>query len=78
MADNDDEPHTHKSLGDVLGALGPGGMTAIRFDDYSRLFGTEPTEDQLESKREADRFAALHGCEPSIDHAAKKVWFKKK
>jgi hypothetical protein len=78
MADNDDEPHTHKSLADMLGALGPGGTATIGFNDYARLFGAEPTGEQLESKREAARFAALHGCEHRVDHAAKKVWFKKK
>lgn len=76
MSDNDN--HTHKSLGATLGALGPGGMAAIRFEDHTRLFGSDLTEDQLESQREADRFAALHGCERSIDHSAKKVWFTKK
>ena len=78
MAFKDGDGHTHQSLADALGALGPGGTAAIGFEDYARLFGKEPTEDQLESKREAERFAALHGCEPSVDHAAKKVWFKKK
>jgi hypothetical protein len=78
MVDNSGAGHTHKTLGDMLGALGPGGMTAIGFNDYARLFGKEPTGEELESKREAERFAALHGCEHSVDHAAKRVWFKKK
>jgi hypothetical protein len=77
MNDNSGE-HTHKSLGDVLGALGPGGMTAIRFDDYKRLFGAEPTEDELEGQRAAGSFAAKHGCEHEVDHPKRQVWFRKK
>jgi len=78
MAGNSGAGHTHKSLADTLGALGPGGTAAIGFNDYVRLFGAQPTGEQLESQREADRFAALHGCEHRVDHAAKRVWFTKK
>jgi hypothetical protein len=46
-----DERHTHESLADVLGALGPGGTAAIRFEDHERLFGHQPTEDEMEGQR---------------------------
>ena len=78
MAFKDGDGHTHQSLADALGALGPGGMAAIGFENYKRLFGADPTEEQLETQREAARFAVQHGCEPSVDHTAKKVWFTKK
>lgn len=74
---NDGERHTHKSLGETLGALGPGGMAAIRFDDYTRLFGKDPTEEELETQREAAAFAAKHGCQHEVDHRSRIVKFFK-
>lgn len=71
-----DEKHTRESLADVLGALGPGGTAAIRFEDHERLFGSEPTEDEMESQRLAG-FAKEHGCTHKIDHAEKQVVFTK-
>lgn len=75
MAGNDDG-HTHESLSEVLGALGPGGTATIRFEDYERLFGHEPTEDQIEGER-AHRFAKDNGCQQSVDHGSKRVLFRK-
>jgi hypothetical protein len=71
-----DEKHTHESLADVLGALGPGGTAAIRFEDHERLFGHEPTEDEMESRRLA-QFAKDNGCTHKIDRAEKQVVFTK-
>jgi hypothetical protein len=71
-----DEKHTHESLADVLGALGPGGTAAIRFEDHARLFGREPTEDEMESQRLAE-FARDNGCTHKIDRAEKQVVFTK-
>lgn len=70
------DEHTHKSLSDVLGALGPGGRATISFDEYSRLFGHEPTEDEIEGER-AHRFAKDNGCRQELDSAAKRVSFLK-
>ena len=71
-----DGKHTHQSLADVLGALGPGGRATISFDDYSSLFGHEPTEDELEGER-AHRFAKGNDCKQVIDRTAKQVAFTK-
>lgn len=76
MADNDGDGHTHESLANALGALGPGGTAAIRFEDYSRLFGHEPTEDELESER-VRRFARDAGCTHEVDHDNQRVVFRR-
>jgi hypothetical protein len=76
MADNDDDGHTHESLAGVLGALGPGGMAAIRFEDYSRLFGHHPTDDEIEGDR-VRKFAKNFGCSHSVDHDTRRVVFTK-
>jgi hypothetical protein len=75
---NDDQSHTHRSLAAALGALGPGGMATITFDDHERLFGSDPSENELEGQRAAGKFAADNGCEHGYDHAKKWVWFRKK
>jgi hypothetical protein len=72
----DDDGHTHQSFSEVLGALGPGGTTAIRFEDYERIFGHEPTEDEIEGARAA-RFASDHGCSQTVDHGKGQVVFRK-
>lgn len=71
-----DREHTHQSLSEVLGALGPGGRATISFDEYSRLFGHEPTEDEVEGER-AHRFAKGNDCRQAIDHSGKRVTFEK-
>ena len=71
-----DGKHTHQSLADVLGALGPGGRATISFDEYSSLFGHEPTEDELEGER-VHRFLKSNDCKQDIDHTAKQVAFTK-
>jgi hypothetical protein len=71
-----DEKHTRESLAEVLGALGPGGTAAIRFDDHERLFGHQPTEDEVEGQRLA-QFAKDHGCSHKIDRTEKKIVFTK-
>jgi hypothetical protein len=71
-----DEKHTRETLAGVLGALGPGGTAAIRFEDHERLFGSEPTEDELESRRLA-QFAKDNGCTHKIDPSEKRVVFTK-
>jgi hypothetical protein len=71
-----DDRHTHESFSEVLGALGPGGTAAIRFDDYERLFGHQPTEDENEGAR-AHRFAKDLGCTQKVDHGNKQVVFRK-
>ena len=77
MAFKDGDGHTHQSLGDALGALGPGGMAAIGFENYKRLFGSEPTQDELET-RAAGKFAEKYGAVHSIDHTKRQVTFTKK
>ncbi len=77
MAD-DRHGHTHESFGQTLGALGPGGTASLEFDEYTRLFGKEPTEDELEGQRAGGAFAAKHGCAAEVDHAKKRVWFRKR
>jgi hypothetical protein len=71
-----DEKHTHQSLSDVLAALGPGGRATVSFDEYTGLFGHEPTEDELEGER-AHRFAKSNDCKQVIDRTAKQVAFMK-
>ena len=70
--------HTHDSFGQMLGALGPGGTATLDFDDYRRLFGADPTEDELESQRAAGGFAAKHDCDHRVDHASRRVHFIKR
>ena len=77
MTDNAGSGHTHKSLSETLGALAPGGMAAIGFDDYKRLFGSEPTEDQIEGERAGKAFADKHGVEHEVDHRSRIVKFFK-
>jgi hypothetical protein len=72
----DDQGRTHKSFSEVLGALGPGGTAAIRFEDYERLFGHQPTEDEIEGVR-AHQFAKDFGCTQTVDHGRKQVVFRK-
>ncbi len=78
MADdtNDPEAHSHESLSTALGALGPGGMAALRFEDYTRLFGHEPTEDEIEGER-AHRFARDNRCSQAVDHERREVIFRR-
>lgn len=81
MADkrsNGGDGYSHHDLAHTLGALGPGGMTSIGFDDYERLWGVQPTEDELEGQRAAGKFASDNGCEHRVDHAKRRVFFHKK
>ena len=71
-----DGKHTHQSLADVLAALGPGGRATVSFDEYTGLFGHEPTEDELEGER-AHRFARSNDCRQDIDRTKKQVGFTK-
>ena len=73
----DDQPYQPKSFSQVLGALGPGGIATVSFDDYHTMFGHGPTEDQIEGARAA-RFASDHGCSQAFDHANRHVHFTKK
>jgi hypothetical protein len=74
---NDADARSHHTLAATLGALGPGGTAAITFEDYTRLFGSEPSEDELEGRR-VRKFAADNACDHSVDHGKKRVWFRKK
>ena len=77
MADKAGDGHTRETLASTLGALGPGGIASIGFEDYSRLFGSDPTEDQLDGQRAAS-FATKHGCEHKVDRAKRRLIFTKR
>ena len=77
MAD-ESEGKRRQSLGQMLGALGPGGMTAIGFEDYEHAFGEQPPEDELEGQHSVAQFAAEHNCEHKVDHAKRRVFFMKR
>ena len=77
MADKAGDGHTRETLASTLGALGPGGIASIGFEDYSRVFGLEPTGDELEGQRAAS-FATKHGCDHKVDHAKRRVFFTKR
>jgi hypothetical protein len=70
--------YSHENLSQTLAALGPGGTAGIGFEDYERLFGVQPTEDELEGRRAAGEFAETHDCDHTIDHTKKRVWFTKR
>ena len=75
---SDNRGHTRETLSERLGALGPGGMAAVGFEDYKRLFGNEPREDELEGERAGKAFATNHGCDHEVDHSSRLVKFFKR
>jgi hypothetical protein len=78
MAGKGGDGYTHENFSHTLAALGPGGTAGIGFEDYERLFGVQPSEDELEGQRAAGEFADTHGCDHNVDHAARRVWFTKR
>jgi hypothetical protein len=78
MAGRSGDGYTHQNLSQTLAALGPGGTAGIGFEDYERLFGKQPSEDELEGQRAAGKFANDHGCDHTVDHGKRQVWFTKR
>lgn len=78
MAGKSGDGYTHENLSQTLAALGPGGRAGIGFEDYERLFGHQPSEDELEGERAGKAFASKYDCDHKVDHAKRHVWFTRR